>query len=401
MAKVLLAYTGSLATALCIHWLKTTRNLQVVTFSANVGQGIDLEPMGEHAIEMGAQAAHIRDLRDRLIDDYVFPALRAGAVYESGYLLANALTRPLVAEELVDIAREEGCEYIAHGCTGRGNDQHRLEAALASLAPRQKIIQPLLEWSFGSKDQQVRFAESFGIRPLKPVEDLYTVDECAWGRGVAGGSLEDPWEAPPEEVFAWTVPAKKAPAAPQEVEGEFENGIPFAVDGTRMESWKLVAHLNEIAGAHGVGRTDLLENRVIGIKSREVYEAPAATVLTIAHQALEDLTLSKDLMHYKRQVAQRYAACIYDGMWFTKLREALEAFCASTQDSVSGTVRIRLHKGSATVSGRKSDYSLYDAELARRGMADSFGYQFAKGFFDIWKLPQQREALQKRRTRGR
>ncbi len=400
MAKVVLAYTGSLATTLCIHWLRTSRNLEVVTYSANLGQGIDLEPTGQHAIETGAGAAHILDLRDRLIDRFVFPALRAGAVYESGYLLANALTRPLIAEELVRVAREEGCEYVAHGCTGRGNDQHRLEAAIASLAPRLKIVAPLLEWGYKSEEELSRFAKSFGIRSVRPVSDEYSEDVCLWGRGVIGKSLEDPWEAPPESAFRWTRAPEKAPARGVEIEIEFERGLPVALDGERYESWRLVEHLNDLGGAHGVGRADLVENRVIGIKSREVYEAPAATILTMAHQALEDLTLSKDLVHYKRQVAERFADCIYDGMWFSRLRMALDAFCRSSQERVYGTVRVKLYRGSATVTGRKSEYSLYDASLARRRMFDASADPAARGFFDIWKLPRQREALQKRPRSG-
>lgn len=395
MSKVVLAYTGSLATALCIHWLKTSKNLRVVTFSANLGQDVDLEPLGEHAIENGAEAAHVVDLRDRLIDDFVFPGLRAGAVYESGYLLANAFTRPLIAQELVRIARQEGCAFVAHGCTGRGNDQHRVEAAITSLEPRLGIIQPLLEWSFKSKDEQIRFAESFGIRPLKPVEDRYTIDVCTWGRGVAGGPLEDPWAAPPADAWAWTSSPEKAPARGVEVEIEFEGGAPVAIDGDRMEPWRLVEHLNEIGGLHGVGRIDLMENRVVGIKSREVYEAPAATILTGAHQALEDLTLGKDLIHYKRSVAERYAQCVYDGMWFTRLRRALDAFCSTTQECVTGTVRVRLYRGNATITGRRSPFSLYDAGLARRRMTDSYGDSSAKGFFDIWRIPQRQEGRQR------
>jgi argininosuccinate synthase len=397
MSKVVLAYTGGLATSLCIHWLKHTKNLTVVTYSANLGQGGDLEPMGEHAIELGAEAAHIGDLRDRLVEEFVFPTLRAGAMYESGYLLANALTRPLIAEELVRIAREEGCEYVAHGCTGKGNDQHRIEASLASLAPKLKIMVPLLEWGFKSTEEQLRFAESFGISPLKPPPEKYTVDVCLWGRGVASGPLEDPWQEPPEDVFEWTTPPEKAPSRPEYVTLRFEAGIPSAVNGEGMKPRKLVDLLNRVGGRHGVGRIDVLENRVVGIKSREVYEAPAATLLTLAHQALEDLTLSKDLLHYKRHLAQRYSELVYDGMWFTRLRGALGEFFDATQECVTGEVRLKLFKGSARVAGRRSDLSLYDPALARRRMVDSFGYSYAKGFFDIWKLPQQQEALQKKK----
>jgi len=397
MSKVVLAYTGSLATTLCLHWLRTTRNLKVVTYSANVGQGVDLEPLGEHAIETGAEAAHVGDLRDPLIDELVFPALRAGAVYESGYLLANALTRPLVARELVRIASEEGCEFVAHGCTGRGNDQHRFESSIASLSPRLGIIQPLLEWDFSSQDDQLRYAESFGLRLFLPPRSRYSVDVCIWGRGVAGGPLEDLTKEPPSEVYAWTRAPDRAPGRPETLEIEFERGTPVAVDGERLGPRRIVERLNEIGGRHGVGRADLVENRVIGIKSREVYEAPAATILTLAHQALEDLTLSKDMIHFKRLIGQRYAACVYDGLWYTRLRKALDAFCAVSQECVGGTVRVRLYKGNATVAGRRSDFSLYDPGLARRRMADSFGYSFAKGFFDIWRLPHAQEALQQGR----
>ncbi|MBI3847521.1 MAG: argininosuccinate synthase [Planctomycetes bacterium] len=395
--KVVLAYTGGLETSICIHWLRYQKNLRVATFSANLGQGEYLEPVGERALEIGAEAAHVGDLRKRFVTDYVWPAVRAGAVYESGYLLANALTRPLIATELVKIALEDGAEYIAHGCTGKGNDQHRFEASVSALAPHIEILAPLQEWSFKSKEEEIAYAEKHNIRPLKVKKGVYSVDVCLWGRGVAAGPLEDPTIAPPEDAFEWTTSPANAPDAPREIEIGFEEGTPVALDGQPTAAIDIIDELNKVGGSHGVGRIDLMEDRIMGIKAREVYEAPAATLIYQAHRALEDLTMSKEMLLYREGASRAYAKLVYDGMWFSALRDSLDAFFSVSQKFVTGKIRLRLFKGTSTIVARESEFSLYDRNLARRGVGQAFGGAAAKGYFNIWNISRKMEADQRKR----
>ncbi len=397
MAKVVLAYTGGLETSICIHWLRFQKNLKVVTFSANLGQGEYLEPIGERALQIGADAAHVGDLRKRFVVEFVWPTVRAGAVYESGHLLANALTRPLIATELVKIALEDGAQYIAHGCTGKGNDQHRFEASISALAPHIEILAPLQEWGFQSKEEELAYAERHNIRPLKVKKGVYSVDCSLWGRGVAAGPLEDPSLPPPEDAFEWTRSPEKAPDRPAEVELEFSEGIAVALDGEQLPPIELIEKLNALGGMHGVGRIDLIEDRVFGVKAREVYEAPAATIIYQAHRALEELTMGKEMLLFKEGASRTYAKLIYDGAWFSQLRESLDAFFAVSQKFVTGSVRLRLFKGTSTVIGRTSEFSLYDPNLARRGVGATFGIASAKGYFNIWNLSRKMEAEQRKR----
>jgi argininosuccinate synthase len=398
MAKVVLAYSGGLDTSVAIHWLKTAKDLQVITFAADLGQGQYLEPIGERALEIGARAAHIVDLREQFVSGYIIPAIKASAIYEGGYLLATALGRPLIASELVKLANEYKAEYVAHGCTGKGNDQVRFDASIRALAPHLKIIAPLREWELKSREEEIDYA----MRNKIPIDvthgSPYSLDRNLWGLSIECGVLEDPWVEPPKDVFQLTVDPEEAPDEPTYIEIGFEKGVPVSLDGEKMSTLDLIGRLGKTAGANGVGRSDLVENRLVGIKSREVYEAPAATVIYLAHKALEALTLSKDLAHFKEALSQRYSQLIYDGLWFSETRDALDAFFDRCQQYATGEVRVKLYKGSASVVGRKSPYSLYSESLATYTDKDAFDHTSAKGFIDIWSLPLRIQS-QVRRTR--
>jgi len=397
MAKVVLAYSGGLDTSVAIHWLKATKDLQVITFAADLGQGVYLEPIGERALDIGAIAAHIIDLRERFVNEYVIPAIKANAIYEDGYLLATALGRPLIAAELVKLADEYKCEYVAHGCTGKGNDQVRFEASIRALSPRVKIIAPLREWQMKSRQEEIDYAIRNRI-PIDVTHDTpYSLDRNLWGISIECGVLEDPWVEPPKDVYQLTADPEEAPNVPTYVEIGFEKGVPTSFDGQAMSTLKVIEQLGKVAGANGVGRTDLVENRLVGIKSREVYEAPAGTVVYRAHRALEALTLSKELAHLKDHLSKRYSQLIYDGLWFCETRRALDAFFDHSQQNVTGDVRVKLYKGTATVVGRKSPYSLYSENLATYTDKDTFDHASAKGFIDIWSLPLRTEGEVRRR----
>ena len=382
--KVVLAYSGGLDTSVAIRWLQD-RELDVVALTIDVGQPGHLNEIKAKAQKLGAKA-YIVDARREFAEGYVLPALMANAMYEGQYPLSTALARPLIGKHLVEVARREGASLIAHGCTGKGNDQVRFDLCTTALAPDLRVIAPAREWGM-TREQEIAFAKEHGI-PV-PVDNgsPYSTDENLWGRSIECGVLEDPRIEPPEEVFAWTTNPAEAPDEPEHVTIHFESGKPTRLQGKPIEFVDAISALNEVAGRHGVGRIDHVESRVVGIKSREVYECPAATVLEKAHQALEALVLPRDLLDFQRTVASRYSNLVYDGLWFTPLREALDAFVASTQERVTGDVSVKLFKGSATVVGRASPYSLYDHALATYSQGDRFRQSMAEGFIYVWGLP--------------
>ena len=382
--KVVLAYSGGLDTSVAIRWLQD-RGMDVVTLTIDVGQPGDLDGIREKARRLGAKT-HVVDARREFAEQFVLPALQANAMYEGQYPLSTALARPLIGKHLVVIAQKEGATFIAHGCTGKGNDQVRFDLCTTALAPHLTVIAPAREWGM-TREQEIEYAKERGI-PV-PVDNgsPYSTDENLWGRSVECGVLEDPRIEPPEEVYNWTTSPAAAPDGAANATIHFEGGKPTALQGRRLEFVDLIASLNELAGRHGVGRIDHVESRVVGIKSREVYECPAATVLVKAHQALEALVLPRDLLEFQRSVAARYSTLVYDGLWFTPLREALDSFVASTQERVTGDVSVKLFKGAATVVGRASHYSLYDHALATYSQGDRFRQSMAEGFIYVWGLP--------------
>src|SRR5881296_2425937 len=382
--KVVLAYSGGLDTSVAIRWLQE-RSLDVVALTIDVGQPVNLSDIKEKAQRLGAKA-HVVDARREFAEQFVLPALAANAMYEGQYPLSTALARPLIGKHLVAVAQREGASFIAHGCTGKGNDQVRFDLCTTALAPDLTVIAPAREWGM-TREEEIAYAKERGI-PV-PVDDgsPYSTDENLWGRSIECGVLEDPRIEPPEEVFDWTASPAEAPDEPAYANVRFEAGKPVALDGRRANLASIIAALNELAGRHGVGRIDHVESRVVGIKSREVYECPAATVLMRAHQALEALVLPRDVLDFQRTVAARYATLIYDGLWFTPLREAFDAFIDSTQERVSGDVSVKLFKGSATVVGRASPNSLYDHALATYSKGDQFRQEMAEGFIYVWGLP--------------
>lgn len=387
MQRIVLAYSGGLDTSICIHWLKATKGYQVIAFAANLGQGDDLAPLAQRALATGAVGAHVLDLRETFVRDYVFPMLKANAVYESGYLLNTAIGRPLIAKELVRLALENNCRAVAHGCTGKGNDQVRFEAAVAALAPQLEVVAPLREWSFKTREEELEYADKHNIPVTVKRDKLYSIDRNLWGCSIECGALEDPWQEPPEDAWQVTTSPREAPDKPTVLEIAFEQGVPAAVDGQSMSPVEIIETLNRIGGENGVGRIDMIENRLVGIKSREVYEAPGATILYHAHRAIEDVTLGRDVRRTKDALSQKYAELIYNGLWFTDLRRALDAFFDSTQEFVSGVLRVQLYKGQCTVLGRQSPHSLYSRGLATYSAGDTFNHESAAGFLDFWNLP--------------
>lgn len=391
MGKVVLAYSGGLDTSVAIRWIKEKYDLDVVTLTVDVGNKPDLEAIKEKALRIGAVKAYVVDGREDFVKYFVWPALQSGAIYENAYLLATALARPLISKYLVDVARDEGAEAVAHGCTGKGNDQVRFDVSIQTLAPNIKVIAPVREWRL-TRDESLRYAEKHNIPVQATKKSPYSTDENLWGRSVEAGVLEDAWQAPPANVWEWTASPAKWPKEPQLVEIGFEQGIPVSLDGKRMEGVDLVERLSAIAGAHGVGRVDHIENRLVGIKSREIYETPAGTTLYLAHQWLEQMTLTRDTARFKRIVAEEYANLIYNGLFFSPLRGDLQAFVANTQRHVTGTMRVQLFQGQCTVAGRRSSESLYSEELATYSDADKFDHNAAVGFIQLWGLGQRTAA---------
>ena len=380
--KLVLAYSGGLDTSVAIRWLKD-QGWDVVALTIDLGEKKDLDAIQERALKIGASAAYVVDGRVPFVRHFVYPTLQAGAVYEKEYPLATAIGRPLIAAQLVQIARQEGATAIAHGCTGKGNDQVRFDVSTAALAPDLQVVAPVREWGM-NRDDEIEFAREHGIPVPASVESPYSTDENLWGRSIEAGVLEDPWAEPPAEVWEWTRDPRDCPDEPAYVEISFREGLPVALDGKPVDALELVTTLNRIGGENGVGRIDHLENRLIGIKSREIYEAPAAVILLRAHQALEDITLTKDVARFKDVVAAQWAQMVYDGLWFSPLREALYAFVLQTQRHVTGEVRVKLYKGQAMAVGRKSPEQLYQLALATYGKGDQFDQSAAAGFIKLW-----------------
>ncbi|MEE8470200.1 MAG: argininosuccinate synthase [Dehalococcoidia bacterium] len=389
--KVVLAYSGGVDTSVAIRWIAEKYNMDVIALSVDIGAEREYESIRQKALKVGAVKALVVAAKEHFISDYVFPALQADAIYEGQYPLATAIGRPLIAKLLVNTAREEGATAVAHGCTGKGNDQVRFDVSVAALAPELKIIAPARGWGM-TREQLIEYARSHDIPVPVTASSPYSIDENLWGRSIECGILEDAWAEPPEEVFTWTRSPKDAPDEPCYVEIGFEQGIPTGLDGRQMGGVDLVEKLNGLAGEHGVGRIDHLENRLVGIKSREIYEAPAATVLLAAHLALEQMTLSRDQLRFKQKAAQEYANLIYDGLRFSALHRDLAAYVRSTQRHATGTVRMKLFKGKATVVGRKSPKSLYSYNLATYDEADQFDQSASVGFIQIYGLPVKTQA---------
>ncbi len=397
--RAVLAYSGGLDTSVAVKWIKENYGYDVVTFTVDIGNVANLDAIRQKALDVGAVEAVIADAREQFIRDFVYRLLKADAIYEGEYSLATAIGRPLIAQLLVKVARETGAVAVAHGCTGKGNDQVRLDVGIGTLGPDLKIIAPAREWGM-TREELIRYAEENSIPIPVTKKSPYSIDENLWGRSIETGVLEDPWTEPPADVYAWTCNPDDAPDAPEYIEIEFEKGIPIKLNGITMGGVELVEHLHATAGQHGVGRVDHIENRLVGIKSREIYEAPAATVLLKAHAALQNLVLTKDQLRFKQLVASQYADLIYNGLWFGGLRHNLDAYVDDTQQYVTGIVRLKLHKGNCSVVGRKSPYSLYDLTLATYDKGDAFDQADSPGFIRLWGLPVRLQARQQRGAIG-
>lgn len=376
---------------MAIKWLREKYNLEVIAFSVDVGNEPDFPAIREKALHLGAVKAVVSDAREEFVNHFVFPALQSNANYEGQYPLATALGRPLMARLMVETALAEGAVAVVHGCTAKGNDQVRFDVSFAALAPQLKIIAPAREWGM-TREETIAYAQRNSIPIPITADSPYSLDQNLWGRAVECGVIEDPWAEPPDDAFIWAKPLAETPDKPEYVEISFEQGVPVALDGRKMGGIDLIQRMNDLAGEHGIGRIDHIEDRVVGIKSREVYEAPAAVVLLQAHQALEAMTLSREQLRFKRGVDARYSDLVYDGLWFTGLREDLAAYTASSQRFVTGTVRLKLFKGASLVVGRKSPYSLYRHELATYDKGDVFDHSAAVGFIHVWGLPGRTQA---------
>jgi argininosuccinate synthase len=391
MNKVVLAYSGGLDTSVAVAWLKEQFGVEVVTLTVDLGGGSLRAGVERRAMSAGASKAYVVDARERFVTDFVWPHLQANALYQGAYPLATALARPLIAQLLVEVAAREGADAVAHGCTGKGNDQVRFDVAVHALNPGLEVVAPMRVGMGLTRDQEIDYANARGIEIPITKSSPYSIDVNLWGRSCETGVLEDPWVAPPPDAFEWTVEPSAAPA-PVEIVIGFEGGVPVSIDGERLDPVALIDRLHALGGAHGVGRIDHVEDRLVGIKSREIYEAPTATILHAAHRALESLTLSKDTLRFDRLVADELAQLTYDGLWFSALHRDLRGYVASSQRVVSGDARIRLDHGSAIVVGRQSPLSLYDKSLATYDEGDAFDHAAAVGFIEIFGLPLRVEA---------
>ena len=398
MKKVILAYSGGLDTSCGVHWLKD-KGYEVICFIADLGQGEDFEAIEKRALVGGASKVYIKDLRSEFVKDFIFPSLKADAVYEGKYLLATALGRPLIAKYLVEVAHKEKAAAIAHGCTGKGNDQVRFEVTSRILDPKLEIIAPVRMWEFKSREEEIEYAKAKGIPIDVTKKKSYSLDKNLWGVSIESGVLEDPWVSPPEDCYQWTNSAQEAPNKPEYVEIEFEKGIPKKINGKAYDALKLIDKLCNLGSEHGIGRSDMIENRLVGIKSREIYEAPAGTILHIAHRELEALVLDRETCHYKETVALKYAQLIYYGLWYSKLRTALDKFIEETQKTVSGTVMLKLYKCNCNVVGRKSPHSLYREELATYTAKDKFDQKLSEGFIRIFGMPFENQKAKGKRQK--
>ena len=389
VSKVVLAYSGGLDTSIIIPWLKENYECEVIAFAADVGQGEELAPLQEKALKTGASKLYIEDLRHEFVTDYIFPMLKSGAVYEGKYLMGTSVARPVIAKKQIEIAEREEADAVAHGCTGKGNDQVRFELTFRALNPNLKIIAPWREWSIRSRQEAIDYARERKIEIPVTKEKPYSMDRNLWHISYEGGVLEDPWRSPDETMFQLTVAPEKAPDTPEYLEIEFEKGIPMAINGQVYDPVSLIEHLNSLGGKHGIGRIDIVENRLVGMKSRGVYETPGGTILYIAHQELEALTLERDTMHYKEMLSKKYADLVYNGLWFSPLKKALDAFINETQERVTGVVKLKLWKGHCLPVGRKSPYSLYREDFATFEADQVYNQKDAEGFIKLFGLPQQ------------
>ncbi|MEW6607976.1 MAG: argininosuccinate synthase [bacterium] len=385
MKKVVLAYSGGLDTSVMIKWLKDNYDVLVIAVAVDLGQGENFDKLHSKAISSGADKIYIEDVKDEFINQYIFPTLKANAVYEGKYLLATSLSRPLIARKLVEVAKKENADTAAHGCTGKGNDQVRFEVTISSLAPELKILAPARIWEFKSREQEIEYAIKHNIPVQVTRESPYSIDKNLWGVSIECGPLEDPWVEPPEDAYQITT--AQSPPEPTYLEIAFEKGIPVKLNNEEYASVKLIQRLNEIGGKYGIGRVDIVENRLVGVKSREVYEAPAATILFEAHKALESLVLDRETIHFKEIISLKYAELIYYGLWYSPLKSALDGFVEKTQTNVTGKIRVKLLPGKAIVVGRASAYSQYRYELATYSQDDTFDHQAAEGFIKIFGLP--------------
>ncbi len=385
--KIVLAYSGGLDTTIIIPWLKENYDCDVIAVAADVGQGEELEPLNEKAIRSGAAKIFIEDLTKEFVTDYIYPTLQAGAVYEHKYLLGTSFARPIIAKRLVEIAKREGATAICHGCTGKGNDQVRFELSIKALAPEMKIIAPWRIWDIKSREEEIEYAEQRGLDVPVTKKHPYSMDRNIWHLSHEGSDLENPWNEPKDDMLLICNPISKTPDKPEYVTVDFEKGIPVAVNGKKLAPVQLLTTLNEIGARHGVGVDDMVENRLVGMKSRGVYENPAGAILYAAHANLEEITLDRATAHYKELVAVRFAELVYDGCWFTPLREALSAFVDSTQQTVTGTVRLKLFKGKISGAGVQSPYSLYDEDIATFSADEVYDQKDSEGFINLFGLP--------------
>ncbi|MCO7176387.1 argininosuccinate synthase [Sporolactobacillus kofuensis] len=385
--KIVLAYSGGLDTSVCIKYLQDKYNYDVIALSIDVGEeGKDLDKVKQKALDVGAIKSYVVDAKVLLAEGYLAPALQANALYEGVYPVSSGLSRPLIGKLLVDVAHKEGAIAVAHGCTGKGNDQVRFELAIQALDPSLKVVAPVREWGM-TRDEEIKYAEKNGIPIPVDLDNPFSIDANIWGRACEAGVLENPWNEPPEEAYAWTNPIEKTPDTPEYIEITFEKGIPVALNGETKPFIEIIKELNALGGLHGVGRIDHIENRLVGIKSREVYENPAALILINAHKALETITLTKEVSKFKPLIDKEMSQVIYDGLWYSPIREALMAFVEQTQQVVSGKVRVKLFKGNHIVVGRASDQSLYNEKLATYTKGDAFDHNAAVGFIKLWGLP--------------
>jgi len=384
MEKIVLAYSGGLDTSVLIKWLQEKYNAEVITVTVNVGQQENQEEIGEKAEKLGVLKHYSIDARDEFAADYIFPAIKANALYEEKYPISTSLSRPLIAAKMVEIAQKNDATGLAHGCTGRGNDQVRFDVTLGALAPDLKIIAPVREWGM-TREEEIAYAKTKGI-PVSTAAKKYSIDASVWGRAIECGLLEDASQEPPEDAFEWTVMPEKAPNKPEYVTVKFESGLPVAVNNEKLKPLALVESLNKTAGKHGVGRIDHIEDRLVGIKSREVYECPAATVLLEAHKDLEKMVLTRHEVLFKQQIDAQWAYLAYVGLWVDPLREDLDAFIDKTQENVTGEVKLKLYKGGMQVVGRSSPFSLYDKNLANYNIKTTFDQLHSKGFIELWGL---------------
>jgi len=400
MEKVVLAYSGGLDTSIIIPWLKENYGYEVIAFCADLGQGEELAPVHDKAIKSGASKVYIEDLTEEFITDYIYPVLKAGAKYEKKYLLGTSFARPLIAKKMVEIAEKEGASAICHGATGKGNDQVRFELGVKALNPSLKIIAPWREWNIRSREDAIDYANQHGIEIPVTKEKIYSRDRNIWHISHEGGDLEDPANEPQDNLYVLTVPPEKAPDKPFYVEIGFEKGIPVTLNGESMSPVKLLTELNRIGGENGVGITTIVENRLVGMKSRGVYETPGGTILYAAHEELERLTLDRRTLKFKEEMALTYAELVYDGNWFSKLKSALDAFVEVTQQTVTGTVKVKLYKGSCNAVASSSPYSLYNDELATFGADEIYSHRDAAGFINLFGLPLTVQALLNKKLEG-